>query len=145
MIEAGSLSIDFGGINWLAVVAATIFAMAFGMVYYMPFAVGNAWLEALGTTVEEINARGGQIQAFAVAIIGALLSVTTIAILVQLTSADTLIGGLVIGALATVGLVLAPMATGYIFEGRPLKLYIINAAENSISLIVIALILTLWQ
>ncbi len=98
-----------------------------------------------GITVEDINARGGHVRAFAVAIIGALLSVTTIAILVQLTSADTFIGGLLIGALAAVGLVLAPMATGYIFEGRPLKLYIINAAENSISLIVIALILALWQ
>lgn len=145
MIEVGSLSIDFGAINWLAVVAATIFAMAFGMLYYMPFAVGNAWMDALGITVEDINARGGHVRAFAVAIIGALLSVTTIAILVQLTGADTFVGGLVIGALAAVGLVLAPMATAYIFEGRSLKLYIINAAENSISLIVIALILTLWQ
>ncbi len=145
MIEAGSLSIDLGAINWLAVVAATIFAMAFGMLYYMPFAVGNAWMDALGTTVEEINARGGQVRAFAVAIIGALVSVTAVAILVQLTGADTFIGGLVIGALAAVGLVVAPMATAYIFEGRPLKLYIINTAENSASLIVIALILTLWQ
>ncbi len=145
MIEAGSLSIDFGAINWLAVVAATIFAMAFGMLYYMPFAVGNAWMDALGKTVEDFTSRGNHMLPFAVAIIGALLSVTTIAILVQLTGADTFIGGLVIGALAAVGLVLAPMATGYIFEGRPLKLYIINAAENSISLIVIALILTLWQ
>ena len=145
MIEAGSLSVDLGAINWLAVAAATVFAMAFGMLYYMPFAVGNAWMDALGTTVDEINARGGHARAFAVAIIGAIISVTAIAILVQLTGADTLIGGLVIGALAAVGLVLAPMATGYIFEGRPLKLYIINAAENSISLIVIALILTLWQ
>ncbi len=145
MIEAGSLSIDFGAINWLAVVAATIFAMAFGMLYYMPFAVGNAWMDALGTTAEEINARTGHVQAFAVAIVGAIISVTTVAILIQLTGAGDLIGGLLIGALAAVGLVLAPMATAYIFEGRPLKLYIINAAENSISLIVIALILTLWQ
>ena len=145
MIEAGSLSIDLGAINWLAVMAATIFAMAFGMLYYMPFAVGNAWMDALGTTVEEINARAGHVRAFAVAIIGALLSVTTVAILVQLTGAEDLIGGLLIGALAAVGLVLAPMATAYIFEGRPLKLYVINAAENSVSLIVIALILTLWQ
>ncbi|MCY4574982.1 MAG: DUF1761 domain-containing protein [Chloroflexi bacterium] len=145
MIEAGSLSIDFGAINWLAVVAATIFAMAFGMLYYMPFAVGNVWMDALGTTAEEINARGGHVRAFAVATIGALLSVTTVAILVQLTGADAFISGLLIGALAAVGLVLAPMATAYIFEGRPLKLYIINAAENFVSLIVIALILTLWQ
>jgi len=145
MIEAGSLSIDFGAINWLAVVAATIFAMVFGMLYYMPFAVGNAWMDALGKTVEDFAARDNHMLPFVVAIVGALLSVTTIAILVQLTGADTLIGGLVIGALAAVGLVLAPMATGYIFEGRPLKLYIINAAENSVSLIVIALILTLWQ
>lgn len=145
MIEAGSLSIDLGAINWLAVIAATIFAMAFGMLYYMPFAVGNAWMDTLGTTAEEINARGGHVRAFAVAIIGALLSVTTVAILVQLTGAEDLIGGLLIGALAAVGLVLAPMATAYIFEGRPLKLYVINATENSISLVVIALILTLWQ
>ena len=143
MIEAGSLNIDFGAINWLAVVAATIFAMAFGMLYYMPFAVGNVWMDALGTTVEEINARGGHVRAFAVAIIGAIISVTTVAILIQLTGAEDLIGGLLIGALAAVGLVIAPMATAYIFEGRPLKLYVINAAENSVSLIVIALILTL--
>ena len=145
MIEIGSLAIDLGVINWFAVVAATIFAMVFGMVYYMPFAVGNAWMDALGTTQEELMARDNHILPFVVAIVGALVSVTTVAILVQLTGADTLIGGLFIGAIAAIGLVLAPMATGYIFEGRPMKLYLINAVENSVSLIVIALILTLWQ
>lgn len=145
MIEAGSLSIDLGAINWWAVLVATVFAMTFGMLYYMPFAVGNAWMDALGKTVEDFAARDNHILPFAIAIIGALLSVTTIAILVQLTGADTVVGGLMIGALTAVGLVLAPMATGYIFEGRPLKLYSINAAENSISLVVIALIITLWQ
>ena len=145
MIEVGSLSIDLGAINWLAVVSATIFAMVFGMLYYMPFAVGNIWMATIGTTAEEMAARGNHAQAFAVAIGGAILSVTAIALLVQLSGADSFVGGLIVGALVAVGLVLAPMATGYIFEGRPLKLYIINAAENTISLMVISLILTLWQ
>ncbi len=145
MIEAGSLSIDLGAINWFAVIAATIFAMAFGMLYYMPFAVGNAWMDALGTSVEEISARGGHAKTFGVAIIGALLTVSIIAILVQLTGADSLVGGLAIGVLLAVGLLLAPMATAYIFERRPLKLYIINAIENAISITAICLILTLWQ
>ena len=145
MIEAGSLSIDLGAINWLAVVVATIFAMAFGMLYYMPFAVGKIWMATIGTTTEEMAARGSHAQAFAVAIAGAILSVTAIALLVQLSGADSFVGGLIVGAIVAVGLVLAPMATAYIFEGRPLKLYIINAAENSLSLIVISLILTLWQ
>ena len=145
MIEAGSLSIDLGAINWLAVVAATIFAMVFGMLYYMPFAVGKAWMAEIGTTVEEMTARDNHALPFVVAIVGAILTVTVIAILVQLTGAESFVGGVIIGGLVAVGLVLAPMATAYIFEGRPLKLYIINAAENSVSLIVISLILTLWQ
>ena len=145
MIEAGSLSIDLGAINWLAVVVATIFAMAFGMLYYMPFAVGNAWMAEIGTTAEEMAARGNHALPIVVAIVGAILTVTVIAILVQLTGAESFVGGVIIGALVAVGLVLAPMATGYIFEGRPLKLYFINAAENTISLLVISLIMTLWQ
>ena len=117
----------------------------FGMLYYMPFAVGNAWMAEIGTTAEEMAARGNHALPIVVAIVGAILTVTVIAILVQLTGAESFVGGLIIGALVAVGLVLAPMATGYIFEGRPLKLYIINAAENTISLLVISLILTLWQ
>ena len=88
----------------------------------------------IGTTAEEMAGRGNHALPIVVAIVGAILTVTVIAILVQLTGAESFVGGLIIGALVAVGLVLAPMATGYIFEGRPLKLYIINAAENTISL-----------
>ncbi len=145
MIEAGGLTLDLGAINWFAVIVSVIFAMAFGTVYYLPQTVGRYWMEALGITVEEIGARGNQAQAMGVAVIGAIVSVISIAILIQLADAYSFIGGLFIGVLAAVGLVLAPMGTRYIFEGRPLKLYIVNGVENSVSLIVISLILALWK
>ena len=145
MIELGNIAIDFGAINWLAIIAAAIFTLAFGMLYYMPFAVGNAWMAALGTSVEEIGARGNHKRAFAVAISGTILSVVVVAILIQLIGAKSLVDGLVVGALTAVGLVLAPMATAYIFEGRPLKLYVINAVESTVSLLVIAALLATWQ
>ena len=145
MIEIGGMAIDFGAINWFAVVVSVIFAMAFGATYYMPQVAGRPWMDALGTTVEEISARGGQMRAFAIAFVGAALTVIVLAIIIQLADAYSIIGGLVIGAMVSIGLVLAPMATTYIFEARPMKLFVVNAVENSISVTAISLILALWQ
>ena len=84
-------------------------------------------------------------RAFAAAFVGAVLTVLVLAIIIQLADVHTAIGGLVIGAMVSIGLVLAPMATTYIFEARPMKLYVVNAVENSVSVTVISLILALWQ
>ena len=145
MIEIGSMAIDLSSINWFAVIVSVIFAMAFGATYYMPQVAGRPWMDALGTNVEEISARGGQMRAFAAAFVGAVLTVLVLAIIIQLADVHTAIGGLVIGAMVSIGLVLAPMATTYIFEARPMKLYVVNAVENSVSVTVISLILALWQ
>jgi hypothetical protein len=48
---------DFlGGVNWLAVVLATVASMALGAVWYMVLA--NQWLAATGKTKEEITGSG---------------------------------------------------------------------------------------
>ena len=53
---------DFGAVNWIAVVVAAIASMALGFVWYM--ALGNQWMAALNKTREQIMASGNQATPF---------------------------------------------------------------------------------
>jgi len=46
----------FAGMNWLAILIATIAGFAFGAAYYI--SLSKPWLAAIGKTKEEISAEG---------------------------------------------------------------------------------------
>jgi hypothetical protein len=46
----------FAGMNWLAILIATIAGFAFGAAYYM--SLSKPWLAAIGKTKEQITAEG---------------------------------------------------------------------------------------
>ena len=49
------LADSLAGINWLAVVVATVIAFAVGGLWYSKALCGRAWLEEVGLTEEAVN------------------------------------------------------------------------------------------
>jgi len=43
------------GVNWLSIVIATLIPTVMGFIYYNPKVFGNAWMQSLGKTEEELK------------------------------------------------------------------------------------------
>ncbi len=137
------MSIDLGGINYLAVVAAVIVQFAGGAAWYGLLA--NPWLAAVGKSKEEVQSGGAPWGDYVLALACAAIGMLALAVLVQATGASGPVDGLVVGLIAGVGFVATIKAVQYRFEGRPMKLYLINTGYPVVVLAIGGVILGAWQ
>ncbi len=135
--------VEVGGINYLAVVAAVIVQFVGGAAWYGIFA--KPWLAAVGKTKEEVQAAGTGWADYVLAAMAAAIGMLGLAVLVQATRANGLLEGLALGLIAGVGFVATIKAVQYRFEGRPMKLYLINTGYPVVVLAIGGAIMGAWQ
>lgn len=139
-------NIDFGDLNYLAVLVAVVFNQVLGAVWYGT--LSRPWMAETGMTQEDIDAMKGtsrQWVPYVVAIVLAIVFTLGLALLVQGMGADNAGEGLGLGVLAAVGFVLTSHGVNYAFEGRSLKLLAINVGYPLISYALIGLLLAVWD
>jgi hypothetical protein len=132
------------GINWLAVISATVVFAVLGGVYFTAV-VGRVYRVALGNEDRELPKPG---TIFIVGpLISSLLVVITTAILLRALAVDTLGDGVVFGLVVSIGYLVAQtlnIAVNPNFP-RPLLYTLINAPYFILCTVVASIILTLWQ
>ena len=131
-------------VNYLAVVVAAVVPMALGAVWYSPVLFSNAWLAAIGKTADEISAQANQVQAFSIAIAASLISAYVLAVLAALSSASSVLDGIILGLWAVVFIATAS-ATWGVFEARPLRLWLINNGYYLVALPIMGAIIAIWR
>ncbi len=82
---------------------------------------------------------------YVVSIVASIVIALALAIIVLAAKADTVVDGLVLGLLAGLGFVATAMAANYVFEARPLKLYLINGGYPVIMAAVLGALFGSWQ
>ncbi len=117
---------DFGAVNWIAVIVAAIASMALGFVWYM--ALGNQWMAALGKTREQIMAgSSGQATPFIIAFVMQLVMAYGLALFVpRLTGATSVGNGLLVGFLVWLGFVITSMIINHRYQGSKWSLTLID-------------------
>ena len=88
-------SIDLGSLNYLAILAGVIINQVLGAAWYS--GLGKPWMAEVGFTQEDLEAIKGtprQWYPYVVAIVCALVFTSCLAVLTQLTGADSVGGGL---------------------------------------------------
>ncbi len=139
------MDMDLGGINYLAVVVAIVINMAGGALWYSPLLFAKPWMAANGLTEESIRESGSPTRGYVVAVIASIVISLAIALLAQASGVDTAVEGLILGLAAGLGFVATTFASNYIFESRPLKLYLINAGYPVVTFTLIGLLIGAWQ
>lgn len=139
------MELDLADINYLAVIAAIAVNMIVGAVWYSPLLFARPWMAANGFTEEQIKAQGSATRGYVVSVIASVVIAFAIALFAQAAGADAAIDGLLLGLSAGVGFVATTSAANYIFESRPLKLYLINAGYPVVSFTLIGLLVGAWQ
>jgi hypothetical protein len=127
-------------INLWAVLAAGLSSMVLGALWYSPLLFGAAWMKASGMTEEQ--ARSGNVArtmgtAFVLAVIGA-------AVFAMFLGPDaTLAFGAATGVAAGLCWVAGSFGINYLFEQRPLSLFLINGGYHTLQYTLIGSIIGL--
>lgn len=132
--------LDFGGLNWWAILAATVVAFVIGGLWYGPL-FGKAWMQALGKTEADIEPTPAP---FIISFFTALVTCIVLAALIQTLGIQSLSGGLVLGALMGLGFIATAMASDSAFCGWSIKLFLIQSGYRVLYSVVMGGILAYW-
>lgn len=132
-------------VNLLAVLVAAIANFIIGMIWYGPL-FGKAWIKMMGWTPKQIAEakKKGMAKPAAVGFISGLVMSFVLANIIKFSGAVSLVEGLAMGFLVWIGFVAAIMLGSVLWEGRDVKLYILNVLCYLVSFLVMSAIFILW-
>ena len=133
-------------VNYWTVLVAAIASFLLGWLWHSPILFGNLWFKLNDMDKKKIEAAKKKsmgkplfLQFVATFIMGYVL-----AYFVVYAKASTIIDGAIVGIWAWIGFVATVMIGSVLWEGKPVKLFLINAGHVLVSLIVMGAILAVW-
>lgn len=120
-MEIGTM---LAGINWLAVIAATIAAFVLGGIWYSMPVFGSAWMREIGLTKEVAN-KANMRRIFSTTFVLQFIAATALAACMPANS--NWLAGLHTGIVVGVFWIATAYAITYLFEQRSLRIFMINA------------------
>lgn len=119
----------FSGINYVAVVIATLAGFGLGAVWYM--ILGGAWLKALDKTKEELAEDEGPAKAlpFVIAIVAQFIMALMLAGVIGHLGEVTVNNGVITGLFVWVGFVITTMGVNHAFGGAKPMLTLIDGGH----------------
>lgn len=129
-------------VNWFAVIAAGISAMVLGGLWYSPLLFHKAWQRGAGISDEEMKANAGHP---AIVFGGSTLISIAAAFVFSLFlgAKPSLELGLGAGVSAGLFWVAGSFGINYLFESKPLKLFLVNGGYHTVQFTLYGLILSL--
>jgi hypothetical protein len=118
-------------VNWVAVVVATLAFYLIGGLWYSQAVFGKQWMKAVGLTKKDAAKTKMEV----VMPLGGLLAFVSVVALAVLTCAlelSTWQQGAALGALVALGFVIASRGVHMLFEGKGMKLFLIDSGYNLI-------------
>lgn len=129
-------------INYLAVIMAGLSAFLLGGLWYAPPLFGRIWQRAAGLSDEDLK-KGSQVAIFGGALLLSLLAAFVFAMF--LGPKPSLALGLGAGFSAGLCWAAAGCWITYLFERRPLALFLVNGGYLTLMFTLFGLILGLWH
>ena len=128
-------------VNWLGSLVGGVLAFVIGGVWYAFPVFGSAWMEGIGKSAEELAASSSPLRTYG----GALVLSVASAVVFSLFLGPDPAPGMAAGAGFAAGLVWVGGSLGisYLFEARPLRLWLINAGYHTVQFTVIGVALAL--
>ena len=131
-------------INWLAVLAATVGSVVVGALWFSNVMFAKPWMAGIGRTREEIEADFSP-ALYVIAVVSGAVSAIGLSIVADWGGADTLVEGLVVGALMALFFWVAPYVVNASFERRSTSLQMINAGHDLATFSVMGAVIGAWQ
>jgi hypothetical protein len=129
-------------VNWIAVLLCAVSSLVLGAIWYSPMLFAKPWQQAAGLSDEQA-ASGNMAVIFGGAFV---LSLVAAAVFAMFLGREMGLGPAVAaGASAGLCWVAASFAVNYLFERRPLRLWLINGGYHTLQFTLFGLILGLMR
>jgi hypothetical protein len=142
------MAVDLGGINWLAVIVATVIYFALGAAWFAPQTpIGRAWMAASGYQTPTTGAESTNLF-YIYPAVTSFVAVAATALLAQATGTDTLAEGVVLGLVVGIGYAATIVLTTAAFEFSKPRQWtwgLIDASYHVVGLLIAAVVVALWQ
>ena len=113
--------------------------MVVGLIWYRPKFFGNTWANITGAELKPAP------QWLVAGLIGHQVIALALAIIVNLTNATTVLGGIALGGLVWIGFVVTLEIGELIWEKIPFKLFMIRVGNHLVALSLAGTILAVWR
>ena len=127
-------------INWIAAVVAGLVGFFPGSLWYSPLMFLNAWIADSGH-----RGHGGDMALPSRLLAGVTLSVVSACVFAILLGPAPSLDQAVIGGAAIGVLITMAFAIQYLFEGKTVRLTLINGGYHLLQFVIYGLILGLWH
>lgn len=133
-------------VNYAAVLVASVASMVIGGLWYSPLLFGKAWTKLSGMTEKQLAEakKKGMAKSYIAAYVGSALMAYILAHFAKYAGAATPIEGAMAGFWAWLGFVAPVLSGAVLWEGKPVKLYILNIAHYLVALLVMGAIVAAW-
>ena len=131
----------------LAVLVSAIVGMVIGALWYSPILFGKVWMNLSGFTdkkMQEMKKKGMAVP-YILNFIFILILSYVLALFINASQAVTIMQGAIVGFFVWIGFMATLMLNSVLWEGKPVKLYILNIAYHLITVIIMSIILTVWK
>lgn len=137
---------DFGSINWLAVIACVVASMVIGSIWYNPKTFFPAWWKGIGKKGEPgMGAGDNMVMTWGLTILSSLVEAIFVAVLLNALGGDSLAAGLRIAFILWLGLVATTNLVNKLFAGWSLNVWAIEAGNHLVTLLAYGAILGAWH
>ena len=135
---------DFGSINWLAVVVSVIASMVIGFIWYSPSVFYKPWLAGIGKSWEN-RPMSPMPMLFVWTILASLVEAVALAVVLNTMGSNTAVSGLATGFMLWLGFVAPTNLVNNLYAGHGWKVWLIEAGDHLVYLLVAGVILGAWQ
>lgn len=132
------------GVNYWAVLVGAVVYFILGALWYAKGVFGKTWMQAVGKTEEQLKAAFSPWK-FVWTFIGSLLAAYGLARIMSWIPGVSLSTGIMVGLLAGICFVLAPMSINDVMEGRPCKLTTVNILYHMVGFVLMGIIIGAWR
>ncbi len=133
------INLTLANLNYWGIIAALAVSFVTGMTWYAPAVLGKIWMKELGKKMEDCK---GQPMGLIYATTAVLNIILGLALSLLIGTGDYLLG-LIWGFLISIAIVAPTIGINYLFEGKSLKLFFINAGYWVVTLSLMGLVIGL--
>jgi Protein of unknown function (DUF1761) len=138
---------NFDYLNWPAIGVAALAYFALGSLWYSPLPFVKKWIAYLKLDVNDPNAKKGMAAMFGGSFLLMFFQCLAIAIIAERIGirGNGWMSGLKLGALTGCCLCATTVGVNYLYEKKPLGLFLINAGYAIVGNIIAAIIICCWE
>jgi hypothetical protein len=141
---------DFGSINWLAVIVCVLVSMVSGSLWYNPKTFFPMWWKGIGKTEAAAPGSGGMAMTWTLTVLAAVVQAVFMSLMVTAMGSmtpggPTLVSGAAAGFLIWLGFIAPTYLVNKLFAGHGLKVWAIEVGNHLVNFVIFGAIFGAWR